>query len=440
MAAVLSDNDISAYSGKRRPGYEQLIGLIQTGDVGAVISWSHDRLHRRPTELESYIDVCDKAGIDTYTVKAGHFDLSTPSGRAVARTLAAWAAYEVETSTGRVLAAKKQAAESGKWRGGQRPFGYDADGMTVREEEAALVREAAQRFVLGDSWRTVALDWNTRKIVTANGMAWNALKVRNLTIRLRNIGIVDHNGTDRYPAQWPAIIDQELWDQLQTAIAVSRNVHTQRGPFRKHLLKGFAYCGECGNRLNVYGTKRAGGRYEPAYGCRKNDDEKGQVGCGSVKRMLAAVDDLVIDSLFYRLDTEDMHQVLSDASSDNEALSTHLAELHAATQRLEEIYGLFGAGEIDFAEYKAMKAAAHEEKERASRKVNQSSGKGTIANVPVGKTLREAWDGSDLQWKRQLLSVFIDRVEIMKVPKGSPRTFYKGWQFNPDLIQIRWRA
>jgi DNA invertase Pin-like site-specific DNA recombinase len=353
VVAVYSDNDVSAYSGKRRPGYERLISAIQSGEIDSVVTWNHDRLHRRPTELESYIDACDKTGIDTYTVKAGHFDLSTPSGRAVARTLAAWAAYEVETSKGRVLAAKKLAAESGKWRGGQRPFGYEADGMTVREDEAEKVREAARRFVNGDSWRTIALDWNARKIVTANGKPWNALKVRNLSIRLRNLGLVDHNGTERYLAQWPAIISETLWDDLQTAIAASKAVYVQRGPFRKLLLKGFAFC-ECGNAMNVYGTKRANGVYEPAFGCRKNDDERGQIGFGGVKRIAAAVEHLVIESLFYRLEGEGLDRMMGEAASDNASLKARLADLNKATRRVEEIYRLFASGEIDFAEYKAM--------------------------------------------------------------------------------------
>ena len=57
---VYSENSISAFNGKRRPAYEQLADIAE-GHVGVVIAWSHDRLNRRPSELERYVDVCKRA-------------------------------------------------------------------------------------------------------------------------------------------------------------------------------------------------------------------------------------------------------------------------------------------------------------------------------------------------------------------------------------------
>lgn len=49
---------------------------------------------QRPAELEDYITVCERHGVLTHTVQAGLLDLSTPSGRLVARQLGAVARYE----------------------------------------------------------------------------------------------------------------------------------------------------------------------------------------------------------------------------------------------------------------------------------------------------------------------------------------------------------
>lgn len=91
IVAEHTDNDLSAYSGKPRPGYRALLGEIESGRANAVIVWHTDRLHRSPRELEEYVDLCERRKVVTQTVKAGELDLSTPSGRAVARTLGAWA-------------------------------------------------------------------------------------------------------------------------------------------------------------------------------------------------------------------------------------------------------------------------------------------------------------------------------------------------------------
>jgi DNA invertase Pin-like site-specific DNA recombinase len=67
-----------------------------------VIAWHTDRLHRSSRELEEFIDICEGAGVAVETVKAGPVDFSTPAGRAVARTLGAWARYESEHKAERI--------------------------------------------------------------------------------------------------------------------------------------------------------------------------------------------------------------------------------------------------------------------------------------------------------------------------------------------------
>ena len=59
------DNDISAWSGKPRPQYRQLVDDIRDGIVGGVLVWHLDRLHRHPKELEEYIEVCEPRGVPT---------------------------------------------------------------------------------------------------------------------------------------------------------------------------------------------------------------------------------------------------------------------------------------------------------------------------------------------------------------------------------------
>ena len=44
VSAVYTDNDVSAYKGKRRPGYQALIAAVRSGEINAVIAWHPDRL------------------------------------------------------------------------------------------------------------------------------------------------------------------------------------------------------------------------------------------------------------------------------------------------------------------------------------------------------------------------------------------------------------
>ena len=58
------DNDVSAYSGKRRPEYERMLADIRDGLRDAVLVYNMDRLTRRPIELEEFTAVCEAAGHD----------------------------------------------------------------------------------------------------------------------------------------------------------------------------------------------------------------------------------------------------------------------------------------------------------------------------------------------------------------------------------------
>ena len=77
-----------------------MLADIKAGKINAVIAWHPDRLHRPPLELERYISVCEKHGVENQTVYGGMWDLSTPSGRMTARVSRSVARYEWNTSRG----------------------------------------------------------------------------------------------------------------------------------------------------------------------------------------------------------------------------------------------------------------------------------------------------------------------------------------------------
>ena len=56
VAEEYIDNDVSAYSGKRRPGYERMMADLADGIRDAVIVYHADRLTRRPIELEQFLE------------------------------------------------------------------------------------------------------------------------------------------------------------------------------------------------------------------------------------------------------------------------------------------------------------------------------------------------------------------------------------------------
>ena len=97
VAEVYQDNDLSAYSGKRRPAFERLMADLSDGTRDAVIVYHVDRLTRRPIELEQFVTALDTAGVRNVRFVVGDSDLTTGDGLMVVRILAAMAANESAT-------------------------------------------------------------------------------------------------------------------------------------------------------------------------------------------------------------------------------------------------------------------------------------------------------------------------------------------------------
>ncbi len=59
VATYLEDNDRSAYSGKPRRAYQQLLRSVEAAEIDAIVTWHNDRLHRSQKELEGFIDLVE---------------------------------------------------------------------------------------------------------------------------------------------------------------------------------------------------------------------------------------------------------------------------------------------------------------------------------------------------------------------------------------------
>lgn len=266
VVLVLADNDLSAYSGKRRPSYEQLLDAITAGTVDVVIAWHPDRLHRSPKELERYIDVCEPRSVPTHSVKAGELDLATASGRMTARIVGAVARHESEHKSERIKSQRDELAASGGFNGGIRRFGYEPDGVTVRMVEAELIAGATRKIVAGASVGSVARWWNGTGITTSRGNAWTPVLARQVLLRPRNAGLREHRGKVAGKAAWPAVVSEDQWRAV-VAVLTDPARRWQGSLSLKWQGSDIYVCGKCGARMRSSAMRTARGN-QPTYRCR----------------------------------------------------------------------------------------------------------------------------------------------------------------------------
>jgi DNA invertase Pin-like site-specific DNA recombinase len=419
VVAVFVDNDVSAYSGKKRPDYDRMLTLLRAGKADVVLCWHTDRLHRDNTELEDYIKVVEPRDILTETVKAGMLDLNTPVGRMVARNLCTIARYESEHRAERVALARERQAREGKYGGGsRRPYGFLSDGVTVDETEARVIRRMAQAVLSGVSLRSIARDLREKNVPTSTGTQWYPSGVRSVLLRPRNAGFMVHRETSKKSpvytdddivgkAPWDAILPEDQWRAVVAKLTNPQRNTNHTGQAVKYLGSGIYLC-PCGKPLGISPGRRNG---EKRYGCRESGST------GHVTISMEPLDRLVQDVLIEKLSRPDAADLVVPGESGVDIAALRI-ELATHRQRLDEIAEDYNADRITRAQMLSMtesRRAKIDDTEVSLASVTEVS---PLAPLISAENVREAWEGLTLGEKRAALQALLT-VRVLRAGRGN---------------------
>lgn len=410
---VLVDNDVSAYSGKRRPAYERLLEGLREKRYHAVIAWAPDRLHRSPKELETFIDLVESVGAHVVTVQAGELDLSTASGRMTARVVGAVARHESEHKADRIRRKHLELAQDGKNPGGgTRPFGFNDDRVTLRTDEVKIVRELAGRVIAGETIRTLCNDLTTRGISTVTGKPWHPHVLKSMLVSARIAGLRDHRGKTT-PAVWTAIIDADEHYKLR-AILLDENRRMNRSPRRYLLTGGLARCALCGAAL----VARPRADKRRCYVCASGP---GFDGCGKIRVLADPLEELVAADVLTAIENVTTVQVATD-------LPAKADPLEAIETRLRDLAEMWAAGTITKDEWTVARGSLTDQLDGA-RRAMVTEARATIDLADY----RDRWPDLDIDQKRLVTGAVVEHVIVGPAVRGRNR-------FDPDRVSYAWRV
>lgn len=428
IVEVFEDNDLSAYSGKPRPDYIRMLEGLRAGGAECILAWHTDRLHRSPAELEEYIDVCEPRRVETRTVKAGHLDLATATGRMIARQLGVQARYEVERMVERQKRARDQMAQMGKHFGGRRPFGWEIDGLRPVEAEMECIRHAARSILAGASLMSLQREWQAQGIVTSTGGEWKATEIRKMLLRPRNAGIVIHRGVEVGPGRWPAALDEPTW---RSVVAVLTDPSRRSGPggARVALGTGIYLCGVCGETLYA-ATDSKGDRAKykggaPNYRCRAKKH---------IIRRRERLDDLVQLAVLERLSRPDAADLLADREDPVDVRGAQ-EDMRQARLTLDGLAGALGRGELDMRSWQLASEAARRRIADAETVLSAAVKLNPVAALVGVEDVEEAWNALDLSRQRAVISYLM----TVTVHRARPGRQPGGGYWDPDAVTISWR-
>jgi DNA invertase Pin-like site-specific DNA recombinase len=428
VVELYRDNDLSAYSGKPRPAYLRMLQDLQAGHIDTVLAWHPDRLHRSPRELEDFIDLIESTKAMVSTVTAGDYDLATPDGRLAARIVGSVARKESEDKSRRARRKMLANAHEGKPHGGTRPFGYEKGGMVIEPTEAAELRELARRLLAGESLRALVMDLNRRGIAPVGGKLWCSTSLGKALRNPRLAGFRTHQKTVVGKAMWPPIIDELTHKRMVAKLTDPSRRKNDGSTARKYLLAGFLVCGRCGERLFARPRNVASRRYV----CR---NDPGSPGCGRLSQVAEPLENFVVEAVFASLDSPEFAKACRSTSKETGT------EERALVAKLEQDRGARGQltqdhydGVLDRADFLATKKRLDDRIEANERRLAQLQERSVMTALPGNmEALRQAWAERGLDWRREVISVVIEKIVIAP---GKPGTN----SFDPSRVGLVWRA
>lgn len=409
--------------GRERPRFLELLELVAAGDVNTVVASRLDRLSRGGGPgWAPLLDAAEGAGLDV-----DHFVL-TPSGFVSEFEIGIRASMDREESRKRseqILELKERHAEAGRPSGGgARPFGYAPDKVTVIAHEAAMLRDAADWLLAGESLNGICRRWNEAGTLTGNGAPWRGATLRNMLLNARLAGLREHRGEIVGDASWPAILDRSTWEAVRALL--TDPARRTNGSTRGSLLYGIARCGRegCGAKLNV-----APNQGRPSYRCQKTP---GKPGCGGLGIVAAPFEAVVVEAMLERLDTKKLRDVTRDRGAELEQRQAvdDVLELEA---KLEELAKMWAEGEITRPEWIAARKPVEARLEVARRLVSRTPRGRALDGLEGPGKLRAAWEADELshERKRAILAAVIDRIVVAPARIGLNR-------FDDDRLDIVW--
>jgi site-specific DNA recombinase len=422
VAERYCDDDFSAYSGKPRPEYQRMLADLKSRRIDGVVVWHLDRLHRSPKELEEFIEICDAAGVRHLATVTGDVDLSTHDGRFHARILGAVSRKESDDKSRRATRKHLEIAQSGRWAGGRRPYGFSDDRQLV-PEEVEVIREAARRLAAGETLWSVAGDFNARGIPTARGAKWSGQSLKGIVIHPRLAGHRTLHERIVAPGVWDAVLTEQESQRLRSVLTDPARTLTRSA--RRYLLSSLLVCGLCDAKL----VSRPS-RHRPAYVCAKGP---GFFGCGRISILAAPLESFVTEAVLFRLDSPELARAIKHQPDANrEAAELELA-IATDQAKLEELAGFWADGKIESPEYFVARKRITDRLNALRARFGRIDRHGSVRRLAgEADRLRGQWADLNLHQRRALITTLLDHIVVSPARHG-------GHSFDPSRLEPIWR-
>lgn len=391
-----------------RPGFQEMMDLIEQGRVSAVIVKDHSRLGRNRLVVGTLMErFTEDYGVRYIAVTDG-IDSSKGFDDLVA--IREWfnEFYPRDTSK------KIRAVFTNKGNNGQRlctqvPYGYKGNkyGWEIDEEAASVVREIFSLCIAGKGPMQIAKYLTAQQVLTptvyklehgfstankprANPYAWDSTLVVKILERMEYTGCTVNFKTRKksykskktlylpleerkiFPDTHPAIIDRETWERVQELRKNKRR--PAKHAERQGLFSGLLFCADCGSKLH-FATGKGMTPAQDCYRCSRYKSNTGDCTMHYIREVVLR--DLVLEHLrqtiaFVSAYEDEFIRLVMDKTTEDQrkAAIQKQRELAQVERRIKELDKLFQhiyednvSGKLTNERFSKMSAAYEEEQQ-----------------------------------------------------------------------------
>lgn len=246
----------------KRPQFARLLDDVRARRLDVVVVHKLDRFARNIRVTFEQFEILRRHDV-AFVSLAEQMDFSTPIGKVILATLAAFAQYYSDNLATETRKGKAERKAQGL-HNGHLPFGVkkNGDGLPVPDPETYPgLLLAFQLCARGNSDRQIAIALNERGYRTTGGWGRNPFSKDTVRPLLRNrfyLGELPDGAGGWQPGAHEALLDDSLFAAAQAAR--ERNLSNPDSvkatvAARTYSLSGLARCGHCGGRLHFNTSK-----------------------------------------------------------------------------------------------------------------------------------------------------------------------------------------
>ena len=281
---------------------EQFQQMMKDSDKRAwdiVLVYKLDRFSRNKYEMAMHRKRLKDNGIKILSAMENIPE--TPEGILLESLLEGMNQYYSEELSQKTRRGQRETRLKGLHCAGKLNYGYytEKKKVMINEEEAAVVREIFTRFAAGERGIDIERDFAERGILY-RGKHFTAANMYVILHVEKYTGKYVLHGEEYYDI-YPQIITPELYEIARKRIDANR--YGKHVPDVTYLLRGKAFCGQCGARLTSYtGTSKTGRvfRYYKCYNAIGKRD------CQTKMYQKDVLDQIIIDTLFNLINGENL--------------------------------------------------------------------------------------------------------------------------------------